>query len=113
LPAEDRQLVYDLRGREFNSPRLCGPNCFEDLRWVDRDHGTAFALQIAHAGIATGVVAELILGKPLGIVAAAFAAVKFGIAKLPSRHLLEIIARLCIVGRHRFYDVSVHRDARF
>jgi len=38
---------------------------------------------IEHAGIALGVLAGLIIGKPLGITAAAFAAVKSGIAKLP------------------------------
>lgn len=38
---------------------------------------------VQHAGIALGIMAGLIVGKPLGIVAAAFATVKFGIAKLP------------------------------
>jgi len=37
-----------------------------------------------HASIALGVLAGLIIGKPLGITAAAFGAVKSGIARLPS-----------------------------
>jgi len=38
---------------------------------------------IEHAGIVFGVLAGLLIGKPLGITAAALAAVKSGIAKLP------------------------------
>ncbi len=38
---------------------------------------------ILHIGVALGVVAGLAIGKPLGITAAAFLAVKSGIAKLP------------------------------
>ena len=38
---------------------------------------------IEHAGIVFGVLAGLLIGKPLGITAAAWAAVKSGIAKLP------------------------------
>jgi len=38
---------------------------------------------IEHAGIVFGVLAGLVIGKPLGITAAAWAAVKSGIAKLP------------------------------
>ena len=45
--------------------------------------GVRFGWQIQHAEIALGVLAGLIIGKPLGITAAAFLAVKSGIAKLP------------------------------
>jgi NhaA family Na+:H+ antiporter len=38
---------------------------------------------LPHAGIAVGVMAGLLIGKPLGVTAAAFAAVKLGVAKLP------------------------------
>jgi NhaA family Na+:H+ antiporter len=39
---------------------------------------------IEHGAISLGVMAGLVIGKPLGIVAAAFAAVKSGIAQLPA-----------------------------
>ena len=45
--------------------------------------GVTIAGPIEHASIALGVLAGLIIGKPLGITAAAWAAVKSGIAKLP------------------------------
>jgi len=45
--------------------------------------GVTIAGPIEHASIALGVLAGLIIGKPLGITAAAFAAVKSGIARLP------------------------------
>ncbi len=38
---------------------------------------------IVHTGVALGVLAGLVIGKPLGITAAAFLAVKTGLAKLP------------------------------
>src|SRR5947199_183337 len=46
--------------------------------------GVTIAGPIEHASIALGVLAGLIIGKPLGITAAAFGAVKSGIARLPS-----------------------------
>src|SRR5204862_909538 len=45
--------------------------------------GVTVALPIQHAKIAVGVLVGLILGKPLGIMAAALLAVKSGVAKLP------------------------------
>jgi len=45
--------------------------------------GVKIGVPIQHAEIALGVLAGLIIGKPLGITAAAFLAVKSGIAKLP------------------------------
>lgn len=45
--------------------------------------GVQFAGSAFHAGVATGVLAGLTIGKPLGITVASVAAVKFGIAKLP------------------------------
>jgi len=38
---------------------------------------------VQHAAIGIGVMAGLIIGKPLGVTAAAFVAVRSGIAKLP------------------------------
>jgi NhaA family Na+:H+ antiporter len=38
---------------------------------------------LQHAGIAFGVLVGLLIGKPLGVTAAAFAAVKLGVARLP------------------------------
>ena len=46
--------------------------------------GVTIAGPVEHASIALGVLAGLIIGKPLGITAAAFGAVKSGIARLPS-----------------------------
>ena len=45
--------------------------------------GVNLALPIQHAKIAIGVLGGLVLGKPLGIMAAALLAVKSGVAKLP------------------------------
>jgi NhaA family Na+:H+ antiporter len=45
--------------------------------------GVRIGVPLQHADIALGVLAGLIIGKPLGITAAAFVAVKLGIAKLP------------------------------
>jgi Na+:H+ antiporter, NhaA family len=46
--------------------------------------GVTIGGPIEHAGIALGALAGLIIGKPLGITAAAFTAVKLGIARLPA-----------------------------
>jgi len=45
--------------------------------------GVTVALPIQHGEIAVGVLVGLVLGKPLGIMAAALLAVKSGVAKLP------------------------------
>jgi NhaA family Na+:H+ antiporter len=45
--------------------------------------GVTVALPIQHGEIAVGVLVGLVLGKPLGIMAAALFAVKSGVAKLP------------------------------
>jgi Na+:H+ antiporter, NhaA family len=45
--------------------------------------GVTLALPIQHAEIAIGVLVGLVLGKPLGIMAAALLAVKSGVAQLP------------------------------
>ena len=45
--------------------------------------GVNLALPIQHAEIAIGALVGLVLGKPLGIMAAALLAVKSGVAKLP------------------------------
>jgi Na+:H+ antiporter, NhaA family len=45
--------------------------------------GVNLALPIQHAEIAIGALVGLVLGKPLGIIAAALLAVKSGVAKLP------------------------------
>jgi NhaA family Na+:H+ antiporter len=45
--------------------------------------GVKLTLPIQHAEIAVGALAGLVLGKPLGIMAAALLAVKSGVAKLP------------------------------
>jgi NhaA family Na+:H+ antiporter len=46
--------------------------------------GVRIGLSIQHAEIAFGVLAGLVIGKPLGIMAAALLGVKSGIAKLPA-----------------------------
>lgn len=46
--------------------------------------GVKIGLSTEHAEIALGVLAGLVIGKPLGIMAAAFLGVKSGIAKLPA-----------------------------
>jgi NhaA family Na+:H+ antiporter len=46
--------------------------------------GVKIGLSTEHAEIAVGVLAGLIIGKPLGITAAAFLGVKSGIARLPA-----------------------------
>jgi NhaA family Na+:H+ antiporter len=46
--------------------------------------GVTMGLSIQHAAITLGVLAGLVVGKPLGIMAAAFLGVKSGIAKLPA-----------------------------
>jgi NhaA family Na+:H+ antiporter len=45
--------------------------------------GVTVGLPIQHAEIAVGVLVGLVLGKPLGIMAAALLAVKSGVARLP------------------------------
>jgi Na+:H+ antiporter, NhaA family len=45
--------------------------------------GVKIDLSMLHAEIGLGILAELILGKPVGIMTAEFIAVKTGIAKLP------------------------------
>jgi NhaA family Na+:H+ antiporter len=46
--------------------------------------GVRISGPVQHAAIGIGVMAGLIIGKPLGVTAAAFVAVKSGIAKLPN-----------------------------
>ena len=46
--------------------------------------GVRISGPVQHAAIGLGVMAGLIIGKPLGVTAAAFVAVKSGIAKLPN-----------------------------
>lgn len=54
---------------------------------------------IEHAEIALGVMAGLIIGKPLGITAAAFVTVKSGIAKLPDDvSLASLLGYACLAG---------------
>ena len=54
---------------------------------------------IEHAEIALGVVAGLIIGKPLGITAAALVAVKSGIAKLPDEvSWASLLGYACLAG---------------
>jgi len=54
---------------------------------------------IEHAEIALGVVAGLIIGKPLGITAAALVTVKSGIAKLPDNvSWASLLGYACLAG---------------
>ena len=54
---------------------------------------------IEHAEIALGVLAGLIIGKPLGITAAALVAVKSGIAKLPNDvSWASLVGYACLAG---------------
>ncbi len=46
--------------------------------------GVRISGSVQHAAIGLGVMAGLVIGKPLGVTAAAFVAVKSGIAKLPN-----------------------------
>ncbi len=52
--------------------------------FVFANAGVAIRLSMQHANITLGVLAGLVIGKPLGIMAAAFLGVKSGIAKLPA-----------------------------
>jgi NhaA family Na+:H+ antiporter len=54
---------------------------------------------IEHAEIAIGVLAGLIIGKPLGITAAAFITVKSGMAKLPDGvNWASLLGYACLAG---------------
>ncbi len=54
---------------------------------------------VQHAAIGVGVLAGLIIGKPLGITAAAFVAVKSGIAKLPDGiSWRSLLGYACLAG---------------
>ena len=54
---------------------------------------------LAHPEVALGVLVGLIIGKPLGIAAAAFVAVKFGMAKLPDGvSWASLLGYACLAG---------------
>jgi NhaA family Na+:H+ antiporter len=61
--------------------------------------GVRIAGPLQHAEIALGALAGLVIGKPLGIAAAAFATVKFGIAKLPDGvRWASLLGYSCLAG---------------
>jgi NhaA family Na+:H+ antiporter len=61
--------------------------------------GVAIGLSIQHAAITLGVLAGLVIGKPLGIMAAAFLGVKSGIAKLPAAvGWASLLGYACLAG---------------
>ena len=54
---------------------------------------------LAHPGIALGVMAGLVIGKPLGILGASFLAVKSGLAKLPDAvNWGSLLGAACLAG---------------
>ena len=61
------------------------------------------------SSVALGIMAGLVLGKPLGILLASWIAVKLGLAKLPDRTTLADGARCRVRGRRRLHRVAVHR----
>jgi len=61
--------------------------------------GVAIGLSIQHAAITLGVLAGLVIGKPLGIMAAALLGVKSGIAKLPAAvGWASLLGYACLAG---------------
>jgi NhaA family Na+:H+ antiporter len=61
--------------------------------------GVKIDLSSQHAEIGLGVLAGLMLGKPLGIMIAAFAAVRIGIAKLPEAvNWRSLLGYACLAG---------------
>ena len=65
-----------------------------------------------HAEIALGVLAGLILGKPLGITAAAVGCGEIWNCETSRGSLLAVSAWLRVAGRNRVHHVAVHRHAR-
>jgi NhaA family Na+:H+ antiporter len=74
--------------------------------------GVRFSGRIEHLEIALGVLAGLIIGKPLGITVAAFATVKSGIANSSCRRRVGTAVRLRVAGGNRLHHVALYRDAR-
>ena len=61
--------------------------------------GVAIGLSIQHAAITLGVLAGLVIGKPLGIMAAALLGLKSGIAKLPAAvGWASLLGYACLAG---------------
>jgi len=61
--------------------------------------GVRITLSMEHAEIALGVLAGLVFGKPLGIMMAAWVAVKSGIAKLPDAvNWTSLLGYACLAG---------------
>ena len=61
--------------------------------------GVKINLSMQHAEIGLGILAGLILGKPVGIMTTAFIAVKTGIAKLPQAvHWRSLLGYACLAG---------------
>jgi NhaA family Na+:H+ antiporter len=61
--------------------------------------GVRIAGPLQHAEIALGALVGLVIGKPLGIAAAAFATVKSGIAKLPDGvRWASLLGYSCLAG---------------
>ena len=61
--------------------------------------GVKIDLSMQHAEIGLGILAGLILGKPVGIMTAAFIAVKTGIAKLPQAvNWRSLLGYACLAG---------------
>jgi len=65
-----------------------------------------------HAEIALGVLAGLILGKPLGITTAAVGCGEIWNCETSRGSLLAVSAWLRVAGRNRVHHVAVHRHAR-
>jgi NhaA family Na+:H+ antiporter len=61
--------------------------------------GVKIDLSMQHAQIGLGILAGLILGKPVGIMTAAFVAVKMGVAKLPRAvNWRSLLGYACLAG---------------
>src|SRR5205823_2373776 len=61
--------------------------------------GVRIELSMQHAEIGLGILAGLMLGKPVGIMTAAFIAVKTGIAKLPQAvNWRSLLGYACLAG---------------
>ena len=72
--------------------------------------GVRISGPVQHAAIGLGVMAGLIIGKPLGVTAAALAAVA---CETSQRPFVDVFARRRVAGGNRVHHVVIHRHARF
>lgn len=75
--------------------------------------GVAIESSALTSTIALAVVVGLVIGKPLGILAFSFLAVRLGVARIPEGVTWrQLTGGGCLAGIDRFYDGAVYRLAR-